>query len=91
MATLRFRVISERRFTHLTSPAMWGKAGVEFITNSQKISGKALPIAVLVMNGVGEGNLGMVTTFCHHDQAKVEASEVLSVLCQCNSLEPSWL
>ena len=41
------------------------------------------------MNGVGEGNLGMVITFCHHNQAKVEASEVLSALYQCDSLEPN--
>ena len=31
----------------------------------------------------------MVTTFCHHDQAKMEASEALSVLHQCDLPEPS--
>ena len=41
------------------------------------------------MDGVGEGNLGMVTTFCHHDQANVEASKALSALYQCDLLEPS--
>ena len=46
-------------------------------------------MAILVTDGVGEGNLGMVTTFCCHNQAKVEASEALSVLCQHDSLEPS--
>ena len=66
------------------------EAGVEFITNNgQKIGGEAIPMVVLVMDWVGEGNMGMVITFCHHDQAKVEASKVLSVLCQHNSLEPS--
>ena len=44
---------------------------------------------ILVTDRVREGNLGMVTTFCHHDQAKVEVSEVLSALCQCDLLEPS--
>ena len=77
-------------FHSLYIPAMWGKAGVEFITNNgQKKSGEAIPMAILVMDGVGEGNLGMVTTFCHHDQTKVEASEALSALCQCDSVEPS--
>ena len=42
-------------------------------------------MAILFMDGMGEGNLGMVTTFCHHDQAKVEASKALSALCQCDS------
>ena len=37
----------------------------------------------------GEGNLGMVTTFCHHDQAKMEASDALSTLHQCDLPEPS--
>ena len=69
---------------------MWGKAGVEFITNnSQKISREAVPVVILVMDEVGEGNLGMVTTFCHQNQTKVETSEALSALHQCNSLEPS--
>ena len=87
---LWFRIISERLFAHLTSPAMWGKAMVEFITNnSQKISREAICIAILVTDGVGEGNLGMVTTFCCHDQAKMEASDALSVLCQCDSRETS--
>ena len=54
-----------------------------------KISGEAVPIAILVMDSVGEGNLGMVTTFCHHDQAKAEASEALSALHRCNLPEPS--
>ena len=31
----------------------------------------------------------MVTTFCHHDQSKMEAFNALSALHQCNLLEPS--
>ena len=55
------------------SPSLWGKAGVEFITsNGQKISCEIVPIAVLVTNGVEEGSLDMVTTFCHHDQMKMK-------------------
>ena len=59
---------------------------MEFITsNSQKISGVIIPMAVLVTDGVKEGSLGMVTTFCHHNQAKVETSEVLSNLLKWDS------
>ena len=58
----------ERFLTHSASPDMWEKTGVEFITHtSQKISGKAILTVILVTDGVGEGTLGMVTTFCHHD------------------------
>ena len=90
MGTLQFRIISERLFAHLASPAMWGKAGVEFITNNNcNLSGEAVPMVILDMDGVGEGNLGMVTPFCCHNQAKVEAFKALSALCQCDSLEPS--
>ena len=46
-------------------------------------------MVILVPDGVGEVTLGMVTTFCHHDQAKVEASEVLCALSQHDLLEPS--
>ena len=46
-------------------------------------------MAILVTDWVEEENLGMVTTFCHHDQAKVEASEALTALHQHDSLEPS--
>ena len=63
---------------------------LEFITNnSQKISGEAIPMVLIVIDGVGEGNLGMVTTFCHHDPSTVEASEVLSALHQCDLPKPS--
>ena len=63
------------------SPSMWGKAGLEFITSTgQKISGEIIPMAALVTDGVEEGSQGMLSTFCHHDQAKVEPSEVFSTL-----------
>ena len=90
MGAFRFSVVLERLFACLISPAMWGKAGVEFITNNGwKISREAIPMVILVIDGVGEGSLGMVTTFCHHNQAKVEAFIVLSILHQCNSLKPN--
>ena len=40
-------------------------------------------------DGVGERGLDLVMVFCHHNQAKMEASDALSALCQCNSSEPS--
>ena len=56
---------------------------MEFISGSgQKISGDIVPMAVLVTNRVEEGNLGMVTTFGCHDQAKMESLEALSTSCQ---------
>ena len=45
-------------------------------------AGEIIPLVVLVTDELEEENLGMVTTFCHHDQAKVEPSEVLSTLLQ---------
>ena len=79
-------------FASIASPAMLGKARLEFITsNSQTISGKTILMVILVTDRVGEWNLGMVTTFCHHNQAKMEASDAFSALHLCNSLEPSAL
>ena len=56
----------ERLFAHIASPAMWGEGqnGIHVSSNGQKISGEAIPMVILVTDGVGEGNLGMVTTFC---------------------------
>ena len=79
LGTFQFRLISERPFACIASFDMWGNVGVEFITcTSQKISVEATPKAILITDGVGEGNLGMGTTFCHHNQAKMEASDALS-------------
>ena len=71
-------------------PYNMGEAGIEFIfSNGQKISREAMPMAIPVTYGVGEGNLGVVTTFCCHNQAKMEASNALSTLHQCDSPQPS--
>ena len=84
LGALQFQIVLERPFAHLTSPLLWEKARVEFITsNGWKISSEIIPMAaVLVTDWVEEGSLGMVTTFCCHDQVKVEPSEVLSTLVQ---------
>ena len=46
-------------------------------------------MVILSTDGIGEGNLGIVTTFCHHDQNKMEASDALSAICQHDSTQPS--
>ena len=61
---------------------------MKFITHtSRKISGEGTLMVILITDGVGEGNLCMVTTFCCHNQAKVEASDAPSTLYQCDSAE----
>ena len=46
-------------------------------------------MVILITNGVGESDLGMVMVFCHPDQARREACDALSTLCQYNSSELS--
>ena len=92
LSTLQFRLILERSFTCIASPDIQGKARVEFATHTAwSISGEAIPMVVLVTDGVGEGNLGLVKTFCCHDEAKMEPSDVLSALCWWDSSEPTMV
>ena len=87
---LQFRIILERLFAHIASPDIWGKTQMEFITHtSWKICMEATPVVILITDGVGEEYMVMATTFCHHNQVKMEAPDALCALCQCNSLEPS--
>ena len=88
---LCFCIVSERLFACLTSPALWGKARADFITNASRkaTSTEITPLAILIMQGVGEGRLAIIPTFCQSDQAKVEPSDVLSTLVQQDSPEPS--
>ena len=53
---------------------------------ARRSEGEATPMVILFTDGVGEGNLGIGTTFCCHNQAKMEAS-----LHQCDSPEPSMV
>ena len=46
-------------------------------------------MVILITDGVGERNLGMVTVFCCHDQNKMEASKALFMLHHCDYPEPS--
>ena len=66
-----------------------GKAGADYITNTGRsiMSAEIAPLAILVMDGVGEGKLGMITTICISDQAKVEPSDALSTLVQWDPLK----
>ena len=76
---LCFGIVSERLFTLLTSPVLWGKAGADFITNAgqRAMSAEITPLAILIMDGMGEGKLGMITNFCRSDQVKVESLDTL--------------
>ena len=56
---------------------------------SLRLSDEAAPMPILITEEVGKRNLGMVTTFCSHNQVKMEASEAFATLHQCNSPEPS--
>ena len=49
---------------------------------SESTSPPAPAMAILISNGVGERSLGMVTVFCHSDQAKVQPSVILLILVQ---------
>ena len=61
LGALCFRLILESFFTHIASPDIWGKTGVEFITDtSLRISGEATSMTILITDGVGKENLGMV-------------------------------
>ena len=44
---------------------------------------------ILITDGVGESDLGMVTVFFHAEQARMEACDALSPLHQHDSYEPS--
>ena len=46
-------------------------------------------MVILITNWVGEGDLGMVTVFCHPKQARLEACDALSALHQHDSCESS--
>ena len=87
---LHFHVVSEGLFAWLISPELWGQARVNFVTNSGRkaMSKEVVPMAILVTDAVDEGSLGMVTIFCHSDQAKVEPSPAFSTLSQWDSPEP---
>ena len=81
MGTLWFRLISEKFFARVLSPTIWRKTKVEYVTEtSLRLSGQAAPMAILITDGVGKGDLGMGMTFCSHTLVKIEASEALAAL-----------
>ena len=56
---------------------------MEFIIlTGLKKSEETINTTILITDGVGESDLAMVTGFCHPNQAKIEACDVLSVLLQ---------
>ena len=90
LCVLHFHIASEKLFTHLASPALWRKAGINFINNASRraTSIEITPLAILVTDSICEAKLGMITIFCRTDQVKVEPSDVLSALVQWDSPEP---
>ena len=46
-------------------------------------------MVILISDGVGERDLGLVMVFCPPNQAKLETCDGLSILHQCDSSEPS--
>ena len=93
LCALCFHIALESLFTCLASPALWGKAGTDFINNASRrvMSIEITPLAILVTDGIGQGKLGMITTFCRTDQVKVEPSDVLSALVWQDSSKPCVL
>ena len=48
-------------------------------------------MVILITDGVGKGKPGMVTSFCHSDQMKVQPSVMLPTLIQWDSHEPAMV
>ena len=73
-------------------PTVWERLGWNFITlTNLKKSEKTISRAILITDGVGERDLGMVTVFCHPNQATIEAYDALSTLHQQDSSVPSMV
>ena len=90
LGALCFYIASEGLFTWLTSPVLWGKARADFITNAARraMSTEIAPLAFLVTDWVGEGRLGIITTFCQSDQVQVEALGAFLTLVYWDSPKP---
>ena len=79
-------------FAHIASSDKWGKTRVEFVTlTGLKKNEETTNMVILITDRVGERDLGIVTVFCHPDQARIEACDTLSTLHQCNLPEPSMV
>ena len=87
---IQFCIVSDGLFSQLTSLALWGKAGADLLTKvgRRAVSIETTPLAMLVMDRVGEGKLGLITAFCRTDQAKVEPLDALSTFVHCESPKP---
>ena len=91
LGVLWFRLISEGYFACMASPDNWRKIGIEFLTlTSPKRSQEATNSVILIINGAGKGDLGMVMVFCHPDQAQMEACDALSALCKATHQTWAW-
>ena len=91
LGALQFRLVSEGFFAYIASSDNWGKAGGIPHPNWSKDEWGTTNKVILITNGMGERDLGMVTVFCHPNQAKMETCDALSALCQCDSSEPNMV
>ena len=60
---------------------------MEFVTLTGLKSMETTNMAINITDEVGERDLDTVMVFCHPDQARIEACDALSTLCQCHSSE----
>ena len=92
LGALRFRLISEEFFACIASPNIWGKgwSGIYHSHWPKDQSGSCTHV-VLVIDSIREGDVRLVMTFCHNDQAKVEASDTILAVCQWDLSELSMV
>ena len=83
MCALWFRLILERFFTWVVPPTISeeDQSGV-FHWDRSESQWWGCPMVILISDVVAKGDLGMVITFCSHNQTKMEASEVLTTFHQ---------
>ena len=89
MVALQFRLKSKKFFAWVSSPTIWEKTRVEYVTRPVKGPVKRLPPwwSWLLME-LEKGGIGMIMTFCSHNWVMMEASEAPTALHQCDSPEP---
>ena len=67
-----------------------GETRVEFLTQTSLMqSVETTNSVILITDGVIERDVGIVMVICHPNQVKMEASDALSTLYQCDSSELS--
>ena len=88
LSALQFRIISERLFTCIACPTMWGRLEWNSSPAMTKMSVEAIPFAILVTDWGGR-KPGHDDHLLLPWSIKMEASNALSAIHQCDLLEPS--